>query len=241
MRFLAPEYNSYVAPAFLVGIAGLYLFGCWVGKVTWHHRSVVNLGPFPILYNLFQVILSVYMTWGIFGPRGLYNKFFGLNDEYTEHLEYFVWIHYWSKLLDFLDTFLIILKKNDRQFTLLHIYHHDSIVVIWDLLLNFGVGNGTTAFGAGINSLIHAIMYSHYLVTCLGFENPFKKYLTSAQLIQFLICVLHSLIAGFFERSPARPWWVLQFVYQLTMLYLFMDFYKRTYAKQKEDSEKTKE
>jgi len=231
MLFLDPEYNRFVAPEFLVGISILYLTGCYFGKITMSNRPPVSLGHLPILYDLFQVLLSLYMAWGIFGPKGLDSKIlFGLNDKHTAHLEYFVWVHYWSKMLDFMDTVVILLKKNDRQFNVLHVYHHASIVVIWGLLLHFDVGNGTTAYGAGLNSIIHAIMYTHYLISALGYQNPFKKYLTRAQLLQFFLCVCHSLVVGLFEDSSVHPWWVLQFVYQLSMLYLFMDFYKRTYS-----------
>lgn len=33
-------------------------------------------------------------------------------------------------------------------------------------------------FGALINSVIHCMMYSHYLWTSFGFNNPFKKMIT---------------------------------------------------------------
>jgi len=128
----------------------------------------------------------------------------------------------------------LYLKKNDRQFTSLHVYHHASIVVIWGLLLCYDVGNGTTAFGAGLNSLIHAIMYTHYFITSLGKSNPFKRYLTNAQLVQFVMCVLHSVFVGLFETTSVQSWWALQFFYQLSMIYLFSDFYKRTYEKNSE-------
>jgi len=194
------------------------------------NRTPVNLGIFPIFYNSFQVILSLYMSWGIFGPKGIKNIFFGLNDEHTFHLEYFIWVHYWSKIVDFIDTIVIVLKKSDRQFTMLHIYHHASIILIWGLLLHYNVGNGTTAFGAGLNSIIHAIMYTHYLISTLGYQNPLKKYITTAQLVQFALCVMHSVLVGLYERSNVQPWWILQFVYQLSMLYLFMGFFTDNYA-----------
>eukprot|EP01123_Difflugia_compressa_P013434 TRINITY_DN620_c0_g1_i1.p1 TRINITY_DN620_c0_g1~~TRINITY_DN620_c0_g1_i1.p1 ORF type:complete len:237 (-),score=12.41 TRINITY_DN620_c0_g1_i1:231-941(-) len=236
MLYLDPSLNKYVSPLFMIAVSAVYLLLCFFGKRFMSTRSPISVGSFPILYNLFQVLLSIYMSWGIFGPGGLGSStfVFGLNSTYSYRLEYFVWIHYWSKMIDFVDTILILLKKNDRQLNFLHVYHHSSIVIIWGLLLHFSVGNGTTAFGAGINSFIHAIMYTHYLVLSLGLQNPYKKYLTGAQLIQFALCVMHSVLVGFLERSPVQPWWLLQFLYQLSMLYLFMDFYKRTYGGKKD-------
>lgn len=46
------------------------------------------------------------------------------------------------------------------------------------------------AFGCLINSVIHCMMYSHYLYTSFGLENPFKKLITQAQLIQFATCIV---------------------------------------------------
>jgi len=237
MIFLS-EYNKLISLEVLIGLSVLYLSACYVGKNIMAKRTPVDLGRFPVFYNAFQVILSLYMSWGFFGPQGIKNKFFGLNDEHTRHLEYFVWVHYWSKIVDFVDTVVIVLKKNDRQFSFLHIYHHASIIVIWGLLLHRNVGNGTTAFGAGLNSVIHAIMYTHYLVITLGYQNPFKKYLTTAQLIQFSLCVLHSVLVGLYERSDVQPWWILQFIYQLSMLYLFTRFYSDTYSGRKTENMK---
>lgn len=69
---------------------------------------------------------------------------FGVNAKYTARVEYFVYIHYLSKFLDFLDTAFIILRGKDRQqLSFLHVYHHASIGMIWGTLLFIGHGNGT--------------------------------------------------------------------------------------------------
>lgn len=73
-------------------------------------------------------------------------------------------------------------------------------------------------------------MYTHYLVTSLGFNNPFKKYVTQAQLVQFVMCVYHSICVFLYEKSVAQPVWWLQFFYQLSMIILFSRFYATTYA-----------
>lgn len=110
----------------------------------------------------------------------------------------------------------------------MHAYHHASIPMIWGYILLIQV-NGTATWGAGINSLIHTIMYFHYLVTSLGFNNPFKKYVTQAQLVQFVMCVYHSICVFLYENSVAQSVWYLQFFYQLSMIALFSRFYTSTY------------
>lgn len=127
------------------------------------------------------------MAYGIFGPGGFnFQSVFGINTQWNAQLEYFGFVHYISKMVDFVDTvyfffhqpsfvlnllipqFFIIAKRDWRRLNLLHVYHHASIGVVWGYLLSRGVCNGTALFGAGINSVIHAIMYSHYFVTSIG-------------------------------------------------------------------------
>ena len=42
-----------------------------------------------------------------------------------------VFIFYWSKIPEFVDTFIMVLKKSDRQISFLHLYHHATIFSIW--------------------------------------------------------------------------------------------------------------
>ena len=37
-----------------------------------------------------------------------------------------LWIHYLSKVYEFADTAIMVLKKNERQISFLHVYHHAS-------------------------------------------------------------------------------------------------------------------
>lgn len=41
-------------------------------------------------------------------------------------------------------------------------------------------------FAAAQNSFIHVFMYSYYLLTALGYQPWYKKYLTQAQVIFFI-------------------------------------------------------
>eukprot|EP00656_Telonema_subtile_P010919 TRINITY_DN15323_c0_g1_i1.p1 TRINITY_DN15323_c0_g1~~TRINITY_DN15323_c0_g1_i1.p1 ORF type:complete len:132 (-),score=18.40 TRINITY_DN15323_c0_g1_i1:15-410(-) len=42
-----------------------------------------------------------------------------------------IWIYYISKLPEFGDTFLMVLKHNYHQVSFLHLYHHSTVFVIW--------------------------------------------------------------------------------------------------------------
>jgi len=46
-----------------------------------------------------------------------------------------LWIFYFSKIIEFIDTVIMMLKKNFRQVTFLHVYHHVSVFSIWWLVI----------------------------------------------------------------------------------------------------------
>lgn len=48
-----------------------------------------------------------------------------------------LWWYYFSKLIEFMDTFFFILRKNNHQITFLHLYHHASMLNIWWFVMNW--------------------------------------------------------------------------------------------------------
>jgi len=183
-----------------------------------------------LLYNNTQILLNIYMIYGLL-PVISYPNIYGINIPYTSELRYFVYIHYLSKYFDYFDTLFIILRgKEKMQLSFLHVYHHSSIGVIWGFLLYNGHGNGTASFGCFINSIIHLFMYSHYLCTSLGYNNPFKKYITKAQLFQFVLCFIHSLIVIGVEEIVPKKYAIIELLYQITMIILFSKFYYKSYT-----------
>ena len=42
-----------------------------------------------------------------------------------------IWLFYFSKLIEYLDTIFFILRKKNNQITFLHVYHHVSMFFIW--------------------------------------------------------------------------------------------------------------
>ncbi|KAJ1454712.1 ELO family [Pelagophyceae sp. CCMP2097] len=177
------------------------------------------------VYNVVQIVACAYMTWGLWPVVGWPNVF-GINSTFTKEGEWFVLMHFLSKFLDWFDTLFIIAKGNSgKQLSFLHVYHHATIGVVWGYLLSVGAGNGTSRYGALINSVTHVFMYSHYLWTSFGLTNPFKALLTKWQITQFYSCFVHAVLVltGVFVQetrvSQSLAW--LQFCYHITMVYLF--------------------
>eukprot|EP00756_Hemistasia_phaeocysticola_P008966 Hpha_TRINITY_DN14791_c1_g5::TRINITY_DN14791_c1_g5_i1::g.103130::m.103130 len=189
-----------------------------------------------LIYNWTQVAVSVIMTYQLTKLMSFPN-IFGLQADWSAHAEFWIFCHYLSKSLDFMDTFFICLKKADRQFSFLHVYHHATIGGIWGWLLQVGYGNGTAFYGAWVNSLVHSVMYFHYGWTALGLKNPFKSMITRLQIAQFYSCVLHSIFVAIWDRHPNGHWPIgvisVQTFYHFTMITLFTGFFNETYKSSK--------
>lgn len=209
-------------------IVVIYLYGIPFLLEYMNQREAMSLKLPMQVYNILQITFNAYIVYGLFHNFTIKN-IFGLNTVYNEKTEYFVYLHYISKYIDYFDTVFIILRKNNGRLTFLHVYHHASIAPIWGILLCTGNGYGTVSFGCMINSFIHVIMYSHYLYTSFGYKNPFKKLITQAQITQFVLCLIHAVCTLLYENViPSILSWI-QLVYHIQMIYLFHNFYKDTY------------
>ena len=227
-----PEVMSLSVIGYFSMIYGLtkYMKHTKIAEATEATAKAYQLKTPMMFYNTAQILLNIYMVYGLSAVIS-YPNIYGINIPYTSDLRYFVYIHYLSKYFDYFDTAFIILRgKEKQQLSYLHVYHHSTIGVIWGFLLYRGHGNGTAAFGCFINSVIHLIMYSHYLCTSLGYRNPFKKYITRTQLAQFAVCLLHSVVVICVEDIVPRRYALIELVYQTSMLVLFSNFYRRSYS-----------
>ena len=86
--------------------------------------------------------------------------------------EWFVFMHYLPKCLDWFDPFWILMKKSQQKLSFLHVFYHTTIGMVWGYLLRAGVGSDTIQYGALAISPTHVIMYSPYVGTSLGLKNP---------------------------------------------------------------------
>jgi elongation of very long chain fatty acids protein 4 len=225
MKFY-PQYAQLVSPAMMTVPPLLYVGAAVVGsRATTPGKPVMEVKQWMRLYNVVQIVVCAYMTWGLAPVVGFPN-FFGIDSDFDARGEWFVLVHYLSKYLDWFDTFFIIAKGNaKKQLSFLHVYHHSSIGLMWAILLATGNAGGTARYGALINSVTHVLMYSHYLWTSFGRKNPLKALLTKWQIAQFYSCFVHAVLVltGAFivetKLQPELAW--LQFCYHITMVYLF--------------------
>lgn len=137
-----------------------------------------------------------------------------------------------SKLLEFLDTMFIIMRKKNNQLSFLHVYHHSTMFLLTWVVIRW-VPGGSALLAASVNAFVHVVMYSYYCLSALGPTIAkylwWKKYITIIQLIQFLWGCSFA-INMFFIGCDYTKW--MQYVgvfYTLSYLILFGRFYFRTY------------
>jgi elongation of very long chain fatty acids protein 4 len=218
-----PWITAMLSPQVVFGVPFLYVtFILGLAKFM-ANRKALELKGIMNVYNVVQIVVCTYMTLGMLPVVQGWRNPFGIDTEYTAAGEWYVFVHYLSKYLDWFDTLFIVLKKKRAQLSFLHMYHHATIGPIWGWLCLLGIANGTIRYGAMINSWTHVLMYSHYLMTSLGFRNPLKAWLTRWQIAQFYSCFVHSVVvlaSGWETKmAPSVAW--MQFAYQSTMIYLF--------------------
>ncbi|KAF2247053.1 hypothetical protein BU26DRAFT_340690 [Trematosphaeria pertusa] len=106
---------------------------------------------------------------------------------WNEGLAWWGWWFYLSKFYEVLDTAIIIMKG--KRSTTLQTYHHaGAMLCMWAGIRYMSPPIWMFAL---VNSGIHAMMYTYYTVSALGFRVPqiVKRSLTSMQITQFVVGV----------------------------------------------------
>lgn len=196
------------------------------------------LKVFMHIYNASQVIICSYICWGLRHSVLPENHYGvpppGVEMVYNPEMEFAGFIYYCTKILDFTDTILFLIRGNMRQFTFLHVFHHGTMPLIAGRYLICQWYLGGAAWGALLNSFVHVLLYFHYFVTGLGYKNPLRKLLTAFQLTQFFFLFTRScyaIITYPILRIPAT----IDAFYQSLMFILFQAFYNKTYKKKEKE------
>lgn len=185
-----------------------------------------------MFHNVFLVALSAYMCFGtLLEVRSLGYVVWGNPFRESEtKLAHYVYVFYISKLYEFMDTFIMLLKGNLNQVSFLHVYHHGTISFVWWMIARRAPG-GDSYFSLALNSWVHVCMYTYYLLATL-IKVPrsrskylwWGKYLTMMQMFQF---ALNFGQAIYCERYSEYPRFMSQILlwYMLSLLALFGHFF----------------
>jgi hypothetical protein len=157
-----------------------------------------------------------------------------------------LWLFYISKVWDFWDTIFIVLGKKWNQLSFLHVYHHTTIFLFY--WLNSHVNyDGDIYLTILLNGFIHTVMYTYYFI-CMHTKVPetgrslpiwWKSSLTMMQMIQFVIMMSQAtyLLLSQCKKTSLRVV-VAYFLYILTLLVLFAQFFVSSYMKPKKTKAK---
>ena len=219
-------------------LAYLAMVACALAFNGGRKRDGPVLRGFVQAHNVFLVVLSAFMC-GTAAVEAIKNGFWLWGNEYDpshKGLARIVHVFFLSKIYEFADTAIMIVKGNMRQVTVLHVWHHISIsMIMW--VITYVAPGGDAYFCVILNSLVHVCMYVHYTMASVIGPNPVARkkylwwspYLTRFQMAQFVSMIAHScylLAYPSYNAFIAKT----QLWYMFTLLALFANFYVRKYG-----------
>ncbi|XP_058452859.1 elongation of very long chain fatty acids protein AAEL008004 [Malaya genurostris] len=220
-------------------IASYLYFVLNFGPKYMANRKPFQMQKFLVLYNFLQVLLSLWLFFeGLDGAWLRHYSWRCQPVDWTEsptamRVARGCYVYFLAKLTELLDTVFFTLRKKDKQISFLHLYHHTVMPMIsWGATKYYPGGHGT--FIGVINSFVHIVMYSYYMMAAMGPQFHkylwWKKYITDLQMIQFGMAFIHS--AQLLWTDCGYPRWSVCFTLPNAIFFymLFNDFYKKTYG-----------
>ncbi|XP_050437307.1 elongation of very long chain fatty acids protein AAEL008004-like isoform X2 [Adelges cooleyi] len=226
-------------PTALICLSYVYVVKS-LGPRLMANRKPMELRNVLIIYNLFQVLFSSWLFYecmmgGWWGEYSLKCQPVDYTDKpSTVRMVHACWWYYFSKFTEFMDTIFFVLRKKDRNISTLHVIHHGVMPMSVWFGVKFTPGGHSTFFGL-LNTFVHIIMYTYYLLAALGPQVQkylwWKKYLTSLQMVQFVAIMLHAFQLLFIDCDypKAFVWWIG--MHAVMFFFLFKEFYNQSYVK----------
>jgi len=219
-----------------------YLVSIFVLKAFMNGRKEFDLQYLRIFHNAFLCFGSFVMVLGMLVE--LYKSYMigGLealvcdsNQVQLHQTNLYNWyyVFFLSKFYEFIDTYILILKKKPVSF--LHSFHHFiTAYLCWLGLYDKAAIQWTII---ALNGTVHVFMYYYYLAVSFKTEIWWKKYLTTMQITQFCLDVI-STIPFFYSilvlgKKCSGSVQVIAFsdLILISFLILFINFFNKTYKK----------
>jgi len=191
------------------------------------HNAFLSFASFVMVLGVLKEAFHLYQTYGIEPLLCDENRKQG--SETTLFFWYYVF--FLSKFYEFIDTYILCFRQ--RPITFLHCFHHFITAFLCWVGLYSGMAPQWIVIS--LNGAIHVFMYYYFLASTLGFDVWWKKYLTSAQIVQFCL----DLVAigtwwyyylGLGKDCCGNPPALLFANFVLgSFLLLFINFYRKTY------------
>jgi GNS1/SUR4 family len=151
------------------------------------------------LHNLFLLSISILMATGCalsssLLPSPKYLFCFPRNTPPSSSVFYWTYIFYLSKLYELFDTMLILLARDKRRLTFLHVYHHALVIVMCYVWLS--TSQSLIPIALVTNAAVHVVMYAYYFSCSAGLRWPtrWKRVVTEVQIVQFVFSFVASIV-----------------------------------------------
>ncbi|XP_012285309.1 elongation of very long chain fatty acids protein 1 [Orussus abietinus] len=225
-------------------LIGYIVFVLHLGPRYMRSRQPYSLYGFMICYNVLVAIASGIVFYGLVTSWYSTNTSLGCepvqfsNSPESLNMAKWVWWVMVLKIGELGDTIVFVLRKKYRQLSFLHIYHHFTTAIVAWISCKY-VPGGMWTFVMIPNSLVHVVMYTYYLLAGLGpriqkMLVPWKPYLTILQIAQLLIMFVHTSQMLMPWCEPERkPLAYLYMFHEIVVLYMFWDFYRKSYTSKK--------
>ena len=237
--FMRPEAMFAMALFYLVSKEPLRIFRDRIG----FSPKSDGFKKFVALHNLALAVFSGVTAWNSWAvvfshlvSRGWFATYCDVEGTHWQSgLGAWATIFYISKYYEFADTWILVLKGKKASF--LQVYHHTGIVFcMWGGVV---CQSAWLLFVVCLNSFIHTLMYTYFLIKTLYPEIEIKsaKHLTMAQIGQLtfgISCSLGFHVMGDTCDTPASRVMLLCLLgYGASLIGLFVAFAQRKYNNKK--------
>lgn len=170
----------------------------WIGPWLMRDRPPFSLRPLIIAYNLANILISFvcFLNTLVLLDYGRL-LFYYRRDPPTNRSRWalyfchFMWFYLLTKLFDLVETIFFVMRKKRSQISLLHLYHHAVVPLIVWVAIKIAPTSGAGGIFPLLNSAVHTIMYTYYLLSSLGPQYRrhlrWKRWITLLQLAQFVL------------------------------------------------------
>jgi len=223
-------------------VVAAYLLTLFMLKKWMEKRQPYNLQLPLILWNVGLTVFSIggfyyttkemLLAYNTFGFHGTYCK----SGEFFRGVTgYWVWLFTVSKMFELGDSYFLVLRK--RPLIFLQWYHHAlTLLYCW---YSYDQEPSFNRWGCWMNYGVHSFMYSYFLLRALKISLPniLGQMVTYIQIVQFIMSttlITHGMYRVYFENKQCDwPWApsLLATAMNLSYLYLFCDFFYRSYIR----------
>jgi len=191
------------------------------------HNAFLSFASFVMVLGVAKEVIYLYQTYG---AESLFCD--EQRKQYSETTLYFwYYVFFLSKFYEFIDTYILCFRQ--RPITFLHCFHHFITAFLCWVGLYTGMAPQWSVIA--LNGAIHVFMYYYFLASTMGFDVWWKKYLTSAQIVQFCLDLVAIATWWYYylglkkQCNGTVPALLFANFVLASFLLLFVNFYRKTY------------